>query len=327
MADWLVTGGAGFIGSHLADALVSRGDRVRVLDDLSSGSPAHLAQAVELVVGSVTDPAAVARAVGGVRGVFHLAAIASVSRATEQWAQTHAVNQTGAVTVLEAARDAGGPPVVYASSAAVYGETLGGAIAEDRAPAPCSAYGCDKLGAELHAGIASRLFGIPTTGLRFFNVYGPRQDGGSPYSGVISAFRHALAHGRTLVLNGDGGQIRDFVYVADVVAALMASMDRLCVGPTAAGRDPGVFNVCTGRGTSICELAGLLGEVSGQGAPIRLGPPRVGDILHSLGDPRLLADAVGVECRTQVRTGLALLAAAERGEDVPHGMSMRRMTR
>lgn len=325
MADWLVTGGAGFIGSHLADALVSRGDRVRVLDDLSSGSPAHLEPAVELVVGSVTDPAAVARAVHGVRGVFHLAAIASVSRATEQWAQTHAVNQTGAVTVLEAARDAGGPPVVYASSAAVYGETPGGPIAEDRAPAPCSAYGCDKLGAELHAGIASRLFGIPTTGLRFFNVYGPRQDGASPYSGVISTFRHALAGGQTLVLNGDGGQTRDFVYVADVVAALTASMDRLCVESAAAGREPGLFNVCTGRATSIRELAVLLGEVSGQGAPIRLGPPRVGDILHSLGDPRLLAGTVGIECRTLVRTGLALLVAAEQGDDVSR--SMRRMTR
>ena len=156
---------------------------------------------------------------------------------------------------------------------------------------------------------------------------GPGRDGSSPYSGVISAFRHAIACGRTLVLNGDGGQTRDFVYVADVVAALVASMDRLCVGSAATDPAPRVFNVCTGRATSIRELAGLLGEATGLGAQVRLGPPRVGDIQHSLGDPRRLAEAVGVECRTEVRAGLGLLAAAGLGKDIPDGMSMRRMTR
>ena len=327
MADWLVTGGAGFIGSHLVDALLRRGERVRVLDDLSSGHRGNLSLRAELAVGDVTDPRAVARAAAGVRGVFHLAAIASVAQATERWAQTHAVNQTGTVTVLEAARRIGALPVVYASSAAVYGETGGGPIPEDQPTRPCSAYGCDKLGSELHAAVASRSFGVPTTGLRFFNVYGPRQDGASPYSGVISAFRHAIGSGRTLVLNGDGRQTRDFVFVADVVTALVAAMDRLRAAPSGAAPVPRVFNVCTGRTTSIIELARTLCEMEGQAASFRHGPPRVGDILHSHGDPRLLADTIGVECCTAIRTGLELLAAAERPAPSRAGEEAGRMTR
>ncbi len=311
MADWLVTGGAGFIGSHLVDALLRRGDRVRTLDDLSSGARGNLPPAAELMVGDVTDPAAVARAIRGVRGVFHLAAVASVGRCTERWAETHAVNQTGTVTVLEAARRVGGLPVVYASSAAVYGETSGEPIAERHPTRPCSAYGCDKLGSELHAAVASRLFAVPTTGLRFFNVYGPRQDGASPYSGVISAFRHALARNRTLVLNGGGEQTRDFVYVADVVAALAAAMDQLDAARPATAVEPQVLNVCTGRATSVGELARMLCELSGLAASVRAGPERVGDILHSRGDPRGLAAALGIECRTTIRTGLGLLADAD----------------
>ena len=328
MADWLVTGGAGFIGSHLVDALLRRGDGVRVLDDLSSGHRGNLSSRAELAVGDVTDPGAVARAASGVRGVFHLAAIASVAQATERWAQTHAVNQTGTVTVLEAARRVGSLPVVYASSAAVYGETGGGPIPEDQPTRPCSAYGCDKLGSELHAAVASRSFGVPTTGLRFFNVYGPRQDGASPYSGVISAFRHAIGSGRTPVLNGDGRQTRDFVFVADVVAALLAAMDRLCAASSPSA--PLVFNVCTGRATSIVELARMLCEMENRAASFRHGPPRVGDILHSCGEPRLLADTIGVECRTAIRTGLELLAAAERRAPVradDEAGCMTRMTR
>ena len=335
MADWLVTGGAGFIGSHLVDALLRRGHTVRVLDDLSSGHRGNLSPRAELAIGDVTDPRAVARAAAGVRGVFHLAAIASVAQATERWAQTHAVNQTGTVTVLEAARRIGGLPVVYASSAAVYGETGGEAIPENQPTRPCSAYGCDKLGSELHAAVASRSFGVPTTGLRFFNVYGPRQDGASPYSGVISAFRHAINAGRTLVLNGDGRQTRDFVFVADVVTALLAAMDRLRAAPS--DPVPRVFNVCTGRATSIVELARMLCEMEGQAASFRHGPPRVGDILHSRGDPRLLADTIGVECSTTIRAGLERLAVAERqapprpgsgaGGDVAAAGCMTRMTR
>lgn len=304
MSSWLVTGGAGFIGSHLVDALLARGDRVRVLDDLSSGHRGNLPPAAELVVGSVTDAALVRRSIDGVDGVFHLAAIASVVRCTEDWPGAHAVNQTGTVTVLDGARRAGGVPVVYASSAAVYGDAPGDPVRETDPTAPCSAYGCDKLGGELHAQVARRTFGVPTLGLRFFNVYGPRQDGSSPYSGVISVFRSRLAAGQPLVLNGDGEQLRDFVHVADVVAALLAGMRRL---PDL----PPVLNVCSGSATSIRELALMLGEALGVTPLLRTGPDRSGDIRRSRGDPGLMIASLGVQCGTGIRDGLRGLALAE----------------
>ena len=307
MKTWLVTGGAGFIGSHLVDRLLARGDAVRVLDDLSSGRLRHLADAASFTRGSVTDRALVQRAVQDVDGVFHLAAVASVARCTEDWVGTHGVNQTGTVTVLEAARRAGGVPVVYASSAAVYGEASRMPLAESDRTDPRSAYGCDKLGSELHARIARRLFGTPTLGLRFFNVYGPRQDGASPYSGVISLFRRRLALGESLVLNGDGRQTRDFVYVADVVAAMLAGMARLPELPAA-------LNVCTGSAISVRDLALLLCEQTGICPRLRAGPAKVGDIAHSRGDPTLMADSLGLRCRTGIREGLQLLAQAERTE-------------
>ncbi len=307
MKTWLVTGGAGFIGSHLVDRLLARGDAVRVLDDLSSGRLRHLADAASFTRGSVTDRTLVQRAVEDVDGVFHLAAIASVARCTEDWVGTHGVNQTGTVTVLEAARRAGGVPVVYASSAAVYGEASRMPLAESDRTDPRSAYGCDKLGSELHARIARRLFGTPTLGLRFFNVYGPRQDGASPYSGVISLFRRRLGLGESLVLNGDGRQTRDFVYVADVVAAMLAGMARLPELPAA-------LNVCTGSAISVRDLALLLCEETGICPRLRAGPAKVGDIAHSRGDPTLMVDSLGLRCRTGIREGLQLLAQAERAE-------------
>lgn len=297
MNTWLVTGGAGFIGSHLADALLARGDRVRVLDDLSTGRPRNLAPAVELVRGSVTDATTVRVAMQGVAGVFHLAAVASVARCTEQWTEAHAINQSGTVRVLEAARACGALRVVYASSAAVYGAGSDAVAREGDRPAPCSPYGCDKLGSELHAGVARTLFGVPTVGLRFFNVYGPRQDGASPYSGVISIFANRLRHGETLVLNGGGGQTRDFVYVGDVVHALLAAMTRLPALPP-------VINVCTGRAVSVRSVATCLAALFGRPAQFETGAARPGDILHSVGDPALLRAALGIECRVMIGDGL-----------------------
>ena len=197
---FLVTGGCGFIGSHLVDALLAQGDKVRVLDDLSTGRLANLAHGADLVRGSVTDAALVRRACEGVDGVFHLAAIASVTRCTEDWIGAHAVNLSGTVTVLDAARRGGQLPVVYASSAAVYGDTVADRLSERTPPAPKSAYGADKLGSELHAGVAQASFGVPTLGLRLFNVYGPRQDGSSPYSGAISAFCERLGRGASITI-------------------------------------------------------------------------------------------------------------------------------
>ena len=228
MAFWLVTGGCGFIGSHLVDALLARGDKVRVLDDLSTGRRSNLPDGVEVVVGDVADAKTVAQAMAGVDGCFHLAAVASVQRGNEDWLGTHRVNLTGTIAVFDAARTCNrkGPvPVVYASSAAVYGDNPNMPLDESAATAPLSAYGADKLGCELHGRVAWQVHKVPSTGFRFFNVYGPRQDPKSPYSGVIAIFADKVAENRQITVNGDGGQVRDFVYVADVVRHLVAAMD------------------------------------------------------------------------------------------------------
>ena len=208
MAHYLVTGGCGFIGSHLCAALVARGDRVRVLDDLSTGSRANLAPGAGLVVGDVADPAVVQGAMQGVDGCFHLAAIASVERAVREWLATHRVNLSATIGVFDAARAVGPVPVVYASSAAVYGDQETLPIAEDAPKRPLSAYGADKLGCEQQALVAGHVHQVPTMGLRFFNVFGPRQDPKSPYSGVISIFCDRLSAGQPVQVFGDGGRSR-----------------------------------------------------------------------------------------------------------------------
>ena len=310
MARFLVTGGAGFIGSHLVDALAGAGAKVRVLDDLSTGRRENLPAAARLIVGDVADPGTVRAAMAGVDGCFHLAAIASVARAAEDWLGTHRVNLGGTIAVLDAAR-ARGVPVVYASSAAVYGDCPDQPIAETAPTRPLSAYGADKLGGELHAAVAARVFGVANVGLRFFNVYGPRQDPGSPYSGVISIFAGQLRRGEPVEVFGDGGQTRDFVAVADVVAALRAAMGRIGPGD-AAGRitTPAVpqalvFNVCTGIATSIRALAAELAALEGGTAVIREGPARPGDIRHSVGCPDAARAALGLGPPMPLRAGLA----------------------
>lgn len=300
MAHYLVTGGAGFIGSHLADALLAEGHRVRVLDDLSTGHAGNLDPRCELVRGCITDPATVGAAMQGMAGCFHLAAIASVARGNEDWRGTHLVNQTGTVTVLDAARAAGRIPVVYASSAAVYGN-LGDAVAhEGLLPAPLTAYGADKLGSELHGAVAWQVHGVPSVGLRFFNVFGPRQDPHSPYSGVISIFAALAAADRTITVHGDGQQLRDFVYVGDVVAHLRAAMRHLAAQPGRA-----VLNVCTGRATSVLDLAHALGRLHGRPPRIAHGPARAGDIRRSLGDPSRAIATLGVQAGVALEEGLA----------------------
>jgi UDP-glucose 4-epimerase len=296
---YLVTGGAGFIGSHLVDALLRAGHAVRVLDDLSTGRRSNLDPRCELQVGDVADPMSVETAFGGVAGCFHLAAIASVARSNEEWVGTHRINATGTVAVLDAARSAGGVPVVYASSAAVYGDGGDGAIAEGTALRPRTAYGADKLASELHARVAFEVHRVPTLGFRFFNVYGPRQDPASPYSGVISLFAGRLAAGRPLSIHGDGGQTRDFVFVADVVEHLLRGMALLEEAPGAL-----VLNVCTGRATSVRALAGLLGDVAGREVSMEFGPARAGDIRASLGDPSAARAALGLAATTRLEDGL-----------------------
>jgi UDP-glucose 4-epimerase len=298
MSTYLVTGGAGFIGSHLCEALVARGDSVRVLDDLSTGKRANLPEGVPLIVGDVADAAVVESALAGADGCFHLAAIASVERGVTDWLGTHRANLTGTITVFDAVRRAGTKlPVVYASSAAVYGDCETIPITEDAACRPLSAYGADKYACELHARVASHVHGIPTAGLRFFNVYGPRQDPKSPYSGVISIFSERISRGMPISIFGDGEQTRDFIYVADVVAALLASM---ALRPA----DSLAFNVCTGVATSVADLAWVIAEIAGTGLDVDRQPPRGGDIRHSLGDPGRARAALGLQSPTDLRSGL-----------------------
>lgn len=299
---FLVTGGCGFIGSHLTDALLARGDSVRVLDDLSTGHVANLSPAADFVRGSVTDTKVVNQALAGVDGVFHLAAIASVVRCTQDWVGAHAVNLTGTVTVFDAARQHGGIPVVYASSAAVFGDTVSELLTERTLPAPISAYGADKLACEHHAKVATATFGVPTLGLRLFNVYGPRQDGSSPYSGVISVFCERLARGAPITVWGDGTQRRDFVYVSDVVISMLAGMGQ-------SSRAQRVINVCTGKAISILTLAQTIGQLCNVTPTIEYRPARNGDISISCGDPTLLKAALGVTAATTLYDGLARTTA------------------
>jgi UDP-glucose 4-epimerase len=300
MTTYTITGGAGFIGSHLADALLAEGCRVVVLDDLSTGRPENLPSGVTLVRGDVADPVALRNAMEGSAGCFHLAAIASVQRGNEAWLECHRVNQSGSVAVLDTARNLGCMPVVYASSAAVYGDLKGEVAAEDRQPAPLTAYGLDKLGSELHAGVGWRVHGVPSFGCRFFNVYGARQDPSSPYSGVISIFGRLAGRAEPLTVHGDGLQVRDFIHVSDVVRHLLAAMGLL-------QRQPGAYvaNVCTGRGTTILDLARLTQGLAGVRAAIRPGPARLGDIRHSLGDPSFATRLLGVSASVSLADGLA----------------------
>ena len=301
---YLVTGGAGFIGSHLCDALIAQGHRVRVLDNLSTGHPQHLPPQAELIVGDVVDHETVATVSAGIDGCFHLAAIASVARSVEDWLGTHRSNLDGTINVFDAARsarpDSPPVPVVYASSAAVYGDNETLPLVEAAPLNPLTPYGADKAGSELHGKAAWNVFGIPNTGLRFFNVYGPRQDPMSPYSGVISIFAERLISGHPLRIFGDGRQTRDFIYVEDVVATLLSAMANC-------SSHASVYNVCTGSPTSINALVDALERVVGRKAFVQHDPRRHGDIDRSCGDPARMSRDLGVYARTPIDIGLAHL--------------------
>lgn len=299
LAGYLVTGGAGFIGSHLCDSLQQNGHAVRVLDDLSTGRRENLRPGTTLILADCADAAAVRAAAEGMDGIFHLAAIASVQRGNEDWLGTHRANQTATIAVLDAAR-ARRLPVVYASSAATYGDNPDLPLTEQSRQAPLTAYGADKLGSELHARVAWAVHQVPTAGLRFFNVFGPRQDPASPYSGVISIFAGRIAARQPITLHGDGRQTRDFVYVADVVRHLLAAMVLLHRAPQTL-----VSNVCTGRGVAVVELAETMARLAGWQPLIEHGPARAGDIRHSLGSPAWAIARLGVRADTTLEAGLA----------------------
>ena len=309
MPRYLVTGGCGFIGSHLTEALLTAGHEVVVLDDLSTGTLDNLPAGASLVQGDVADPAMAREAVRGVAGCFHLAAVASVQRCSDDLLGTHRTNLGGTLALLDGLAKCGPAPFIYASSAAVYGDAAEMPVSEAAPARPQSAYGADKRASELHAAVASHTHRIPTTGLRFFNVYGPRQRWDSPYSGVVSIFSQRIAADLPVTVFGDGEQTRDLVEVADVVAALLQAMARPSLTAP-------VFNVCTGRGVSVLGLAAELGRLLGRAPEITFGPARIGEIRHSVGNPALGQAALKLPEATPFATGLRRLLGRAGSEAV-----------
>jgi UDP-glucose 4-epimerase len=305
MSRYLVTGGAGFIGTHLIEALLRAGHGVRVVDDFSAGTLAALDPAVELIQGTVTDSALLHRAMSGVAGVFHLAAITSEAQCRLDSCAAHRVNQGGTVAVLDAARAAGGLPVCYASSAAVYGDQGARAIQEGAKPRPRSLLGADKLGSEQHAAVAFAQHGVPSLGLRMFHVYGPRRGGAPLHRDVVSVFAERILAGQVITLHGDGQQSRDFVHVADVVRHFFAGMQMLQLKPQAM-----VLNLCTGRGTTMRGLADALGLAAARIPLVQFGPSRPGDLRAVLGDPNEAIHVLGVEAGIELEAGLRSLFPA-----------------
>jgi UDP-glucose 4-epimerase len=301
MRTFLVTGGAGFIGSHIAEALVRRGDRVRVLDNLSTGFLSNLDPIrgeIEFIKGDLVDAPLVARAVQGVDFVFHEAALASVPRSMEHPLDTHASCVTGAVTLLDAARRAGVRRVVYASSSSVYGDQPASSKRENDLPSPISPYGAAKLAAEYYCRAFAASFPLETVSIRYFNVFGPRQDPGSPYSAVIPLFITAILSGQRPVIYGDGLQSRDFTFVGNVVEGNLMAAD----APGVSGR---VFNVAMGGSINLLCLLASLNRLLGTDVQPIHADPRPGDIRESMADITMARRDLGYEPRIALEEGLA----------------------
>lgn len=301
MATYLVTGGAGFIGSNIVTALVERGETVRVLDNFSTGHRANLAPVqdrIELLAGDLRDPEQVRRAVEGIDFVLHQAALPSVPRSIADPLTSHAVNATGTLTLLQAARQAGVKRLVQASSSSVYGDNPALPKQESMATRPLSPYAISKLAAEQYGRVFYQLYGFETVALRYFNVFGPRQDPGSQYAAVIPRFITALRRGEPPTIYGDGQQSRDFTFIANVVQANL----RACTAPEAAG---GVFNIACGERYSLLELMARLAEITGRPAEAHHTEPRPGDVPHSQADISLARSVLGYEPAVTLAVGLA----------------------
>ena len=279
MSSYLVTGGAGFIGSHLAEELVRRGERVRVVDSFITGKRDNLKHipGVELIEGDLADLAVAQRAVAGVDYVLHQAAIPSVPRSVQDPITSNRANIDASLNVLVAARDAGVRRLVYAGSSSAYGDTPTLPKVETMGTAPLSPYALQKLVAEQYCQMFTRLYGLETATIRYFNVFGPRQDPSSPYSGVISLFIRALVEGRQPTIYGDGEQTRDFTYVANVVDGVL----RACTAPDASGE---VINVATGGRISLNQLFDALKGLTGADVSPLYAEPRAGDVRDSQAD-------------------------------------------
>ena len=301
MSRHLVTGGAGFIGSHIVDTLVWSGETVRVVDNLSTGRKENLAQhgpgVVEFVEADLTEPAVVAEAVDGIDFVFHIAAIPSVPRSVKDPVASHRANVDATLLLLNAARAAQVKRVVFASSSSVYGDSPTLPKHERMPTNPLSPYALQKLIGEQYMRLFHSLYGLDTVALRFFNVFGPRQDPTSPYSGVISLFIAALSEGRQPTIHGDGRQTRDFTYVSDVASGVIAAS----TAPEVSGKS---INLAPGGRVSLNSLFSVLCEVIGADTEPVYGPPREGDVRHSQADNTLARELLGFDAEVAVEEGL-----------------------
>ena len=300
MAAYLVTGGAGFLGSWVVEALVEAGHRVRVLDDLSTGKRQNLEQVeggIELIVGDIRGLALVSEAITGIEYIIHLAAIPSVTQSIHDPLSTNEVNVQGTLNLLQAAREARVKRLVFASSSSIYGNQPQLPQHEDMSPRPLSPYSLQKLTAETYCSLFYRLYGLETVSLRFFNIYGPRQDPGSVYSGVISRFTTALLENDPPVIYGDGHQSRDFTFVADAArASLLAALK-----PEAAGQN---INVASDSPCAVIELLTTLKELAGSDLSPAYEAPRPGEIRHSQGDGERARKLLGYEPEISLPDGL-----------------------
>jgi nucleoside-diphosphate-sugar epimerase len=299
MSSYLVTGGAGFIGSHLAEELTRRGHRVRVVDSLVTGKRQNLKHlpAVEFMEGDLADFASCVRAVEGIDYVLHQAAIPSVPRSVKDPITSNRANIDGSINILVAARDAGVKRLVYAGSSSAYGDTPTLPKREDMPTNPLSPYALQKLVAEQYCQMFTRLYGFETVTIRYFNVFGPRQDPGSPYSGVISLFATALLEGRRPTIYGDGEQTRDFTYVANVVDGVL----RACEAPKAAGE---VINVATAGRISLNALLQTMNKIVGSAVQPLYAEARVGDVRDSQADITKARTLLGYQPLVSLEEGL-----------------------
>jgi UDP-glucose 4-epimerase len=297
----LVTGGAGFIGSHLVEALLKEGFPVRVLDDLSTGrrsNLAHVKNDYEWMEGSAADFDACQRAVDSVACVFHEAAIPSVPRSVREPISSHQSGPTATLNLLEAARQAGVMRFIFAASSSAYGETVALPKREEMLPQPLSPYAAGKLAGEAYVFTYARTMGLDGVSLRYFNIFGPRQDPSSPYSGVISIFAQKMSRGERPIIYGDGLQTRDFTYVTNVVAANLAALR--CPGPLAGE----VYNVGTGRRVSLLELVAAINTIMGTHVEPEFQPVRAGDVRDSQAALDRIREALGYEPRVTFEQGL-----------------------
>jgi UDP-glucose 4-epimerase len=306
----LVTGGGGFIGGHLVERLVAEGWSVRVLDDFSTGREPNLAAVrdrIDLVRGDLRDADVLAKAVAGVEVVFHQAALPSVPLSVAEPVRTHSVNAGGTVRVLQCAREAGVGRVVYAASSSAYGDSQELPKHEEMPANPRSPYALQKYSGEVYCGLYTRLYGLETVSLRYFNVFGPRQNPASDYAAVVPLFIRAGLEGEPPVIHGDGGQSRDFTYVDDAVRANLLAAD----APGAAGA---VINLAAGARTSVNELWQAIREILGSDLEARHGAAREGDVRHSLADLSRARRLLGYEPEVELREGLRKTDESMRAE-------------